>query len=76
MKVHLKEYGFIKVFRIVSREGDTQYWTTDVLDMPEEKRRELAKNVWKIEEYDRGIKQFCGVKRYQARKIICREHII
>ncbi|HHV24660.1 MAG: hypothetical protein PHG79_11440 [Methanosarcina sp.] len=25
MKVHLKEYGFIKIFRIVSKEGDTQY---------------------------------------------------
>lgn len=76
MKVHLKEYGFIKVFRIVSKEGDTQYCTTDVLDMPEEKRKELAKNAWENEEYDRGIKQFSGVKRYQARKIICREQII
>jgi hypothetical protein len=37
MTVHLKEYGFIKVFRIVSRDGDTQYWATDVLDMQEEK---------------------------------------
>ncbi|MDQ1252142.1 MAG: putative transposase [Euryarchaeota archaeon] len=25
MTVHLKEYGFIKVFRIVSKDGDTQY---------------------------------------------------
>ena len=45
LKVHLKEYGFIKVFRIVSKEGDTQYWATDVLDMQEEKRKELAKKL-------------------------------
>lgn len=77
MKVHLKEYGFIKVFRIVSKDGDTQYWATDVLDMQEEKRKELAKKAWKIEEYHRGIKQFCGVERCQARRnSVQRAHIL
>lgn len=77
MKVHLKEYGFIKVFRIVSKDGDTQYWATDVLDMQEEKRKELAKKAWKIEEYNRGIKQFCGVERCQARRnSVQRAHIL
>lgn len=68
MTVHLKEYDFIKVFLIVSKDGDTQYWDTDVLDMQEEKRKELEKKAWKIEEYHRGIKQFCGVERCQARR--------
>ena len=77
MKVHLKEYGFIKVFRIVSEDEDTQYWATDVLDMQEEKRKELAKKAWKIEEYHRGIKQFCGVERCQARRNnVQRAHIM
>jgi IS4 transposase len=76
MIVHLREYGFIKVFRLVSKDGDTQYWATDVLDMQEEERKKLAKKAWKIEEYHRGIKQFCGVERFQARReITCREHI-
>jgi hypothetical protein len=66
--VHLKEYGFIKVFRIVATDGDTQYWATDVLDMDENKREDLGKKSWKIEEYHRGIKQFCGVEKCQARK--------
>jgi putative transposase len=66
--VHLKEYGFIKVFRIVQTDGDTQYWATDVLDMDEPTREDLGKNSWKIEEYHRGIKQFCGVEKCQARK--------
>ena len=75
--VHLKEYGFIKVFRIVSKDGDQQYWATDVLDMQEEKRKELTKKAWKIEEYHRGIKQFCGVERCQARRnSVQRAHIL
>jgi putative transposase len=76
MKVQLKGYGFIKVFRFVSREGDTQYWATDIMNMPEIERKELAKKAWKIEEYH-GIKQFCGVERCQARRNnIQRAHIL
>lgn len=66
--VHLKAYGFVKVFRIVSKEGDTEHWATDALDMKETDRKDLAKNSWKIEEYHRGIKQFCGVERCQSRR--------
>lgn len=66
--VHLKEYDFVKVFRIVYKNEDTQYWATDVFDMDESERKDLAKKSWKIEEYHRGIKQFCGVEKCQARK--------
>jgi hypothetical protein len=34
--VHLKGYGFIKVFRTVSENGDEQYWASD-LQMDEER---------------------------------------
>lgn len=45
--------------------------------MQEEKRKELAKKAWKIEEYHRGIKQFCGVERCQARRnSVQRAHIM
>ena len=37
--IHLKAYGFVKVFRIVSKKEDTQYWVTNVLDMDESKRK-------------------------------------
>ena len=33
--VHLEGYGLIRVFRIVSRDGDTEYWATDDLAMDE-----------------------------------------
>jgi putative transposase len=66
--VHLKAYGFIKVFRIVAKDGDIEYWATDMLEMDEAKREKLGGYSWKIEEYHRGIKQFCGVEKCQARK--------
>jgi len=66
-EVHLKAYGFIKVFKIVSKDGDIEYWATDVLEMDEAKREEIGGYSWKIEEYHRNIKQFCGVERCQAR---------
>ena len=39
-----------------------------MLNMDEQKREDLAKKSWKIEEYHRGIKQFCGVEKCQVRK--------
>jgi putative transposase len=56
----LKGYGFVKVFRRVSKDGDEEHWATDLIDMEEPDRKELAQKSWKIEEYHRGIKQFCG----------------
>jgi putative transposase len=66
--VHLKGYDFVKVFRIVSKNEDTQYWATNMLDIDESEREDLGNESWKIEEYHRGIKQFCGVEKCQARK--------
>jgi Transposase DDE domain len=65
--VHLKAYGFIKVFKIVTEDDDIEYWATDVLEIDEAKREKMGGYSWKIEEYHRGIKQFCGVERCQAR---------
>jgi len=36
--------------------------------MDESEREDRANKSWKIEEYHRGIKQYCGVERCQARK--------
>ena len=65
---HLKKYDFVKIFRIVAKNEDTQYWVTDVLGMDESEREDLANKSWKIEEYHRGLKQYCGVEKCQARK--------
>ena len=65
--VHLKGYGMIQVFRIATPDGDTEYWATDVLTMTPLEREAEAAKVWTIEVYHRGLKQFCGVERCQAR---------
>lgn len=64
--VHLKGYGMICVFRIVTPDGDTEYWATDVVGMTPVERERVADKVWRIEVYHRGLKQFCGVERCQA----------
>jgi hypothetical protein len=30
--VHLSQYGFIKVFRVVHSDGNAENWATDILD--------------------------------------------
>jgi hypothetical protein len=65
--VHLKGYGMIRVFRMVTPDGDTEYWATNDLTMTPFEREHLADQAWTIEEYHRGLKQFCGVEGCQAR---------
>ncbi|MEM3646664.1 MAG: hypothetical protein QW334_00765 [Thermofilum sp.] len=37
----LREYGFVKVFRTFSTNGDVEYWATDGLEMNEETREKV-----------------------------------
>jgi hypothetical protein len=74
--VHLKGYGFIKVFKIVALNGDIEYWATDNLTMTIWQCADYADYSWQIEEYHRGLKQFCGVERAQHRSGVAqRNHI-
>ena len=74
--VHLKRYGLIKVFKIVSPHGDIEYWATSDLSMNDLYRLKYAEVSWSIEVYHRGIKQLVGVERCMARKAIAqRNHI-
>ena len=65
--VHLKGYGFIKIFGIVAKNGNTEYWGTNNLDMDVLRRIQFSDFSWTIEEYHRGLKQFCGAERCQCR---------
>jgi hypothetical protein len=65
--VHLEGYGLIRVFKIVSRDGDIEYWATGELAMDELERLRLSEWSWAIEDYHRGLKQCCGVERAQVR---------
>lgn len=65
--VHLKGYGFVKVFKIVAPNGDIEYWASSDLEMDELTRLKFAEQYWAIESYHRGLKQCCGVDRAQVR---------
>lgn len=65
--VHLQGYGLIRVFKLVATDGDIEYWATNDLDMHELTRLRFAEFAWQIETYHRGIKQFCGLEKSQAR---------
>jgi len=74
--VHLKGYGFIKVFKLVITENHIEYWATNDLQMNDLTRLKFAQFSWMIETYHRGIKQFCGIERCQARSATAqRNHI-
>ncbi|ADH61955.1 hypothetical protein Mesil_3485 (plasmid) [Allomeiothermus silvanus DSM 9946] len=68
--VHLRGFGFVRVFRTLSKDGEAEYWATNHLGMSEEKRAELERQGWGIEVYHRGLKQCCGVERAQVRKAV------
>lgn len=63
----LPEFGMVRVFRVVAKDGDTQHWFTNDLGMGELDRLAHAEPAWAIEEYHRGLKQCTGVDRCQCR---------
>jgi putative transposase len=65
--VWLPGFGLVKVFRTVARDGDAAYWVTNDLGLSELGRLAWAELAWAVEEYHRGLKQFTGVERCQAR---------
>jgi hypothetical protein len=65
--VHLEGFGSIRVFKVVSRDGDIESGATNDLARDELGRLELAERCWAVEEYHRALKQCCNVERCQAR---------
>ena len=65
--VHLKGYGLIRLFKIVTPDGDIEWWASNALQMSPLTRTRWAGYAWTIEHYHRGIKQFCGVERAHVR---------
>jgi putative transposase len=66
-RVHLQGYGYVLIFRLVSTDGDTEYWATSDLALGAGGRQKYSELAWGIEVYHRGLKQFCGVERAQVR---------
>ena len=67
LPMHLRGYGWVKVFRTVDPHGNADYWATSRLEMTEAQRQTLADRAWMVEVYHRALKQFTGVERGQFR---------
>jgi hypothetical protein len=65
--VWLEGYGLIRVFKIVATDGDVELWATNKVGMSDLERVKWAGFAWTIENYHRGIKQFCLIERAQVR---------
>lgn len=74
--IHLKGYGLIKVFKLVTTDGDIEYWATNDLSMTELLRLSFTEFIWTIEAFHRAIKQCCGIEKAQVRSAVAqRNHI-
>jgi len=65
--VWLEGYGLIRVFKIVATDGDVELWATNHVEMNDLERVKWASFAWTIENYHRGLKQFCLIERAQVR---------
>ena len=63
--VHVEGFEFVRAFRLVATNGDTEHWTND-LAMDEPVRHTYAQGAWAIELYHRSIKQCTEVERCPA----------
>lgn len=67
LKVHLRGYGHITVFRFAATNGRTDYFGTNLPTPTLEEVTALVKKRWEIEVFHRELKQTCGLQSCQAR---------
>lgn len=76
IEVHMKKYGFIRLFHSINKKGRDRFWATNFISMDNEDRRNLQSICWTIENYHRVLKEICSVEKCIARKeTIQRNHI-
>lgn len=67
VRVHLRGYGWIKLFRTVDPHGNAEHWATSDWDLTSQGREIYANRAWLIETYHRSLKQFTGLEAGQFR---------
>jgi putative transposase len=65
--VWLEGFGLVRVFKIVATDGDVELWATNKVEMSDVERIKWAGYSWAIENYHRGLKQFCLIERARVR---------
>ena len=68
MNVHMKKYGFVRVFHTVNKDGKERFWATSFLTMDHQDRRNLQSICWSIENYHRALKELGCVEDCKIRK--------
>jgi len=66
LKVHLKGYGWIKLFRFEGKNSRTDYIGSSRLDLTAEQVKSYFERRWSIEVMHRELKQTCGFSRCQS----------
>lgn len=67
LRVHLRGYGWVMVFKFVAKNGRVDYVTTNQELPTREGIIAIVKARWSVEVYHRELKQTCGIERCQAR---------
>ena len=67
LKVWLKDYGFITVYRFTDKHGHTDYFGTNLENPTREQVETFVKRRWDVEVYHRELKQECGLESCQSR---------
>lgn len=67
LRVHLRGYGWVTVFKFVAKNGHIDYVTTNMENPTRDQVKRVVAARWSIEVYHRELKQTCGIERCQAR---------
>lgn len=67
LKVHLRGYGWIHVFRFVAKNSRTDYFGTNIESPSRDQIKSFVRKRWEIEVFHRELKQTCGLECSQAR---------
>jgi len=67
LRLHLRGYGWITVFRFVAKNGRTDYIGTNMENPSRDSIEKIFRSRWEVEVYHRELKQTCGIERCRAR---------
>ena len=67
LRVHLRGFGWVYVFRFAHNERRTDYIVTNMENPARDEIKTIMKTRWRIETYHRELKQTCAIERCQSR---------
>jgi hypothetical protein len=73
--VHLRQYGFIKVFRIVHFNKEPEHRATDIPDASESDRKSFKDFGWNIENITGALSSVVGLRDARVAKRLSSEDI-